>query len=557
MKKTKPEAMAGVLPRRGLLSQRKKETMLAVLLRNEEVFAQLVPQLHVRDVRSVSDAHAAVYRAALAFHQAHGCLPNKPQLKDQCQQLIDDFPVQLSHAECSAMEAFVDLVFDKKEWGKKDLASDATYAAFAIASFKQFREEVLAVELQSKFDGARVPVDLAGCIRNVLQKVDEVKSLDIGPAKPIFGPGWRQRQRAAVAPTGLSVFDSFTGGGLRKKESLLFMAPYGSCKTVISVMGLVEGAKLSQMMTNAPDNVEGHIYKSVLASYEMPLEELQERCLAYLARVPRSRLEEIGDMDDPEKGLRTGTELLPYEKKAFRRDLAKNVNIPTELQRVEAAEELLNKHAVFIDMTGGNADEPERGSGGVQELAAVLRAEQRHDPKLVFEYVWIDHLAAMIEQQLGAIEVMNLGESTRRYLIRQSALQITKLIAKRFDVPVVVLHQLSGDANSRGPVAKVHHTDGDECRTVGMPFDFAIVSGSPTEDNERLCVFDMSKHRRRPPRQRQIVRVRGDFNQITNVSNKYTVDYNTRRIVTVEEAESVVKPTHKKPKKNSVDGIMG
>src|SRR3954463_14134751 len=74
MKKKKPEGV----DRRATLDDTKKEEMLAVLIRNQKVYDQLVDQFLVKHARTLSDAHALVWEAVRDLtKQLDGKLPNR------------------------------------------------------------------------------------------------------------------------------------------------------------------------------------------------------------------------------------------------------------------------------------------------------------------------------------------------------------------------------------------------------------------------------------------------------------------------------------------------
>lgn len=557
MAKKKKVKRPGV-EKRGVLDARVKETMLAVICRNPVVLEQVYDMLPVEDVRVIDDGYSLVYRAVCDFYKKYSLMPEKAQLLDSVNQLIQDHPAQLSPMEVGSVESFIDLAYDAKEWGKKDLASDETYATVALKAFRDYRDELTALRLAEAIgSGRHVPVDLAGVLRGSLTEVDQHAILEARPVPKLFGDGWMKKNLEKPVSTGLPFFDVFLGGGYRKREVVLFMGPYGSCKTTVAVMGLCEGARIAQLMTEAAQQAgEGVHYVAVLASYEMPRSELHERCLAYLARIPRKRQAKISDL---ETQLRCGGELLEYEKKLYKRAISKGAVVPSERQRVDGAVALLNEHALFLDMTSTDPENPTQGCGGPRELATYLRAESKRSKKikLLFESVWVDHAAAMVCNAMGTDEFDFSNDTTRR-LIKYIPKQLGDWVAKAFECPVMLLHQLSGEANSRIPTADFHHTDSDECKSIGMFCDFCIQTGPQTQDGRQLCVFDCTKHRRQPPRQRQIVRVRGQFNEVVLVSDKYTVDGPARRIVTVEEYQSLTgeKPKKtKKPKKVTLSDI--
>jgi hypothetical protein len=538
---------------RGLLDVRKKATMMAVICRNPEVFEQVRPLLPLEDAETIGGCYAVVYKCVGDFYDEYFEMPGHTQLKDSAQQVIADNPDELTDDEVDRLDAFIDMIFDPEEWEGKDLATDPGFAKYARTTFAKFREERVAFRVSEQLlAGQRVSTTVADDLQDCLEAVQAAVSLRTGPAPVIFAEGWKSRERPHLVSTGLAALNEFVGGGLRRGELLLFMGPYGSMKTTVAVQGFVESAKLAQVMTESAANRDGpkvH-YKAVFVSYEMPLEEFQERILCCLARIPRRRHKQIASYATD---LRGGGEPYQYEVAIYAKQVAQGLAIQTEVERVRQAEVLLNNYAIFIDFSNADPNNP-AGTGGDRELAAVMKSEKhayqgvgdKKDYVLSYQSVWIDHLAAMIANQAGTDKI-DVTDDTTRKLLKMSPKHIGAWVAKKHEVPVIILHQLAGDANSRSATAVFHHTDADECKSVGMFVDFAVQTGPLTKDDRHLAVWQCTKHRREPNRQRQIVQLQGDYNRVVSVDHKYTIE--GARIVTWDESDSIMRPDQPKKKK--------
>ncbi len=347
-----------------------------------------------------------------------------------------------------------------------------------------------------------------------------------------FPAGWDKAPSLKVFSTGISVFDRFLGGGHKGGETCLFMGPYGSCKTTVAVMGLVEGARQAAALTAEPD-WDGREALSVIISYETPVEELRERCLSYAALIPRHRAERVISGGEGLDFLSTSDHLLAYEKRLFKAKLQAGEPVRGERERAEEAVELLNRHAAFLDMSGADPQQRGAGNGYVPEVVRALENELRRRKNACLRVVWVDYLGAMAKRHIEASE---RDYSDLRHLVSGGVLHLNAQVAMPFRCPVWVTHQLSGAVNARGPTAKMHHTDAAEAKNVAENASFAIVTGNVNDS--QLCVFDCTKHRRQPPRSQAVVRVDGRFNRVMDVSGKYVVDRSLRAILTKEEAES-------------------
>jgi hypothetical protein len=299
---------------------------------------------------------------------------------------------------------------------------------------------------------------------------------------------------------------------------------------------------------------------AVYASYETPIQEFRERCLAFSAQIPRDRLmamdhRGVGSLRGP------GDPPADYEKEEFAEKIASKLEFPSERERVLAAAATLNKYVLFLDMTGKTEERQGKGKGGVAELAADCQYELRERGARLY-VLWLDHAASMCEEEMIERE---LDPSQRRVLLRRIPKMLGTMIAGPMDAGVFVLQQLSGEANSRGSTAKLDHTDSDECKSFGMYLDFAITVTRP--NNDRIAIARCTKHRRTPPLPHRFVRVVGEYNRIDDVSDMYTMEGGGLGIVskaekgmvgTTDDLTAAYADTKPKKKKNtsSTDPVM-
>jgi len=424
----------------------------------------------------------------------------------------------LSDDELDEAEEFIEMAFKDALHGE-DLSTSATQGKLAIQSARRFLEDELSLKAQEAVhDGKTRPADLPAMLTAVSDEARMIACLDAPQAAVPFPTDWDKVAPVVLFPTGISVFDSFMGGGHRAGEVNLFFGPYASCKTIAAVMGLVEGARYAAAQTHE-DDWDGRKQLSVLISYETPPDELRARSLSFAANIPRSIIEKVFDgKNGGFEYLSTSGNLRDYEKELFKAQIQAGEPVLGERERAEKAIKILNDHALFLDMTGTDPNRPGAGNGYVGEIARSLEQELRRRKKTDVLVVWIDYLGAMVRRH---IEASDRDYGDMRHLLCGGVLQLGNQVAKRFKCPVWVNHQLSGQANSRAPTAMLDHTDAAEAKNVAENADFAIVTGKPTA--EQLCVFRCTKHRRQPPKPSAIVRIDGGYNRVVDVSSEYTL----------------------------------
>lgn len=529
MKKKKKKA-TGQPTHRSPVDADTREHMVAVLIRNPTAFQAVRDQLTSDKLSSVDVGLGLVWTVVRRLYDQHATLPAKGMLLAEIKQAVAEDQGSFED-EIDSVEKFVAFAFNKKIHGE-DLATSETQADWGITTARKFLEDQLSFKVRRTVnDHGKLPADLPVMLRTMTQEADDIASLQSKSTAVPFPTGWDKGQSHQLFPTGISVFDRFLGGGHKGGETYLFMGPYGTCKSTVAVMGLVEGARQAAALTAEAD-WDGREPLSVIVSYETPIEELRERCLSYGALIPRDRAEQVISEGEGLDYLSASDERLDYEHKLFKAKLQAGEQVKPERKRAEEIIELLNRHAVFIDMTGADPERRGAGNGYVPEVARSLDNELRQRKNAYILVVWLDYLGAMAKRH---IEAQERDYSDLRHLVSGGVLHLGAQVALPFECPVWVMHQFSGAANSRGPTAKMHHTDGAEAKNVAENASFAVVTGNLTEN--RLCVFDCTKHRRQPPRKQAVVRVDGLFNRIRDVSKKYAVDRDRREILSKKEME--------------------
>jgi len=543
--------------RRGMLSLLKKQLMFAVAVRNPTVFEFAHKVLKDADVAKMGEFYAVIWRCVRKCYKQTQQLPDAQILLTDVNNELIAYPTLLTEDEIDECEEFIKgYIFEPATWQDYDVTTSTMHAKEATKVVRQFKDELVAGDLSLLIRDGTVSNNLMQVLQDKVASIASAAEDSNALTDALFDDGWQHETQPKLESTGVSVLDEFIGGQTAG-ECYLFFGPFSSCKTTLAVQAFCVSVKAAHDRTvteNAAYEAAGSetrvLYKAVYATYETKKNEVRQRCLAFLADISRDRMLGVASVATMQDLRKTGElPLQKYEETLYAKEIAKGVDpasLMGEWERVEAAVELIRKHGIFLDMTSVGSEINPKGCGGMLELAARLKAQAALD-KCQITVVWIDHLAAMIDNMVGSDD--KFTDDNKRHILKRAPKQAVDFIGVPLGCPVWIVHQFSGSANERGPSAQFHHTDGDECKTVGMFADFCIVTGPATKDGNQFCVFDVTKYRRKPPNSRKIVKIEGEFNRIKNMSKLYCIQGAT--IMTLAEANGVAKDNEPEEDNNS------
>lgn len=546
--KTKADQL-DVPQRRQPLDPEKKREMMAVVVRNEAAYAAVHDLLTVPHVTRWSRGLGLVWDVVRKMHAQYGSLPAGDMLVAEIHDRIGANPDILAHEEREEVDEFLEYAWDGKEHGK-EVAKSKAHVAFAVNTCRLLLEEHVAFDARAELvntDG--VPTAISAIFDKHRVGLDQAQSLTEYQVDLPFPEGWDNQPNQQLTTTGVAALDGFTGGGLRGGEVLLFMAPYGSCKTTTACHGaanqLEHAAKL--VATGAArKNKAGKPMTPVVVFIftESDKAEYRHRLMSNMAKVPWKRLAQMSSLaalDDSDKaGALPDTK---YEKAAFKNDIANDCEWFPEQERVRKAALKANKHLMILDCTDSD-DSPFRiGAGGIAEIANVVRGIFRKRTDAYPIAFWLDHLSGLVDRMTDAMDTYD-DAVTRRLLTNAPRIAADKL-GKPFNAQVVLMHQLAGAVQNRSAVARFHHGDAEGSRSIGKYAVFAVNGGTVTDQG--MCLWTCSKHRREPPTKDKIVQIVGRFNQIRDRSGSYTIDPASRTIMKKSEIGSLSSVKGPKP----------
>lgn len=522
--------------RRAPVDAQKREEMMAVLVRNQAAFESVSDLLTVPEVRKFSGSMAVVWKTTRKFYKKYSELPTRSQLNAALHDYDTNNPDTLSGEDKEDIDDFVEYAFDDKEHGK-NLAKSKSACRVAVETCRRLLEEHVARGFQTALtEDGKLPTDLPAHLQATQTKLDLISSLSEVQISVPFPDGWDDRPDKVMISTGVPALDAFCGGGYMPGEVFLFMAPYGSCKTVTACHGVSQ-----QVLKAAADyadgktrtNAKGEPLKPVvvLIFTESNIDEYRNRILAHLGRVMWTRLgkmRRLSDLCDTKKPGSVTNET-EYELAEFASEIKDKLPWENEQERVKNAVAVCNEHLLIIDCTDSEDSPHKIGRGGIVEIANVMRSVFRSRPDIYPYAFWLDHVSGLVDRMADDIKD---EAHLRRILTNVPRLAGDKL-AKPFKAPVTLFHQLSGEANSRSVVAKFHHADAEGSKSIAKYANFAFVSG-PT-DAALLCQWECTKHRREPPLKTRIVRVLGLFNRLADETEDYGVEAGRRLIMKKSE----------------------
>jgi uncharacterized protein with HEPN domain len=514
-----------------MLDEARKEEMLAVLIRNQRAYEAVEHKLTVRAVRRIGEAHAQIWKQVRAFYARRKVLPPRGTLTANLHQALAETPSLLSDEERQTADEFLAWAWDDEDHGA-DLSTSDVHVQTAIETCQEFLLECAALDTRALLlQDDTVPVDLSAELEATRREVDQITSLTGVDVDLPFPDNWHRREGSMLRSTGVAAIDDLIGGGWKKPEVVLFLAVTGSCKTVLTCHGV--GQTILDCHADYRAAVRewaagGHRAPKpkrpvvVLIFTEGTKDDYRIRLLSYMARVPWKRLAVMRDLEDlsdkPPGAVKDrhnpnvpGTS---YELEEFREEIASG-KFRTERQRVERVVPIANQHLVLLDCTDSEDSPCAAGSGGIPEIAGVLRSYFRRHEDVYPVAFWLDHVSALADRMAEAG-----GDDVDRKLqsvIKRIPLQAVDRITKPFAAPMLMTHQFSGAQNEKSIAARFHHAQAEGSKSVGKYVDFAICA-TPT-DSSGISRFECTKHRREPPQHWITVQVVGQFNRLVRRHN--------------------------------------
>jgi len=504
------------IERREPLDQVKIEEMLAVVIRNRRAFDAVRELLEPKHFTKL-EGDGWVWKVMLDFFGRHRVLPPSGTLSAELHNTPE--VRNLDQNEREELDAFLDYAFDDASHGC-EIATSQVHEKVALETCRLFLQEVesAALQLKTVSDG-QYAKDLSTIIaehRAKLQQIETITGYD--PGDP-FPDDWLTKKAPPKSSTGVAVLNAFMGGW-QANDILLFMAMTGACKTTLAVHSTAAIA-----MNAALDFAEGNTRDGkrpvvVLVTLEDGADDCRKRIMANAARIPWSRLQDVSEGVAILSGKRTpgaahgtGRNETNYEREEF---AGVTAGFICERERVANAQAVLNQHLVIIDCTD---DERPLGAGGIPDVANAITAHFRKRDDCYPVAIWFDHVKMLFDRMATANPNLDRNSSA---VISRTLMQCRDMIVKKWNAPMGVLHQLSGEANGFSKHATPTHANGAGSKSIADYANFAVIASKRDED--MMCRFVCTKARRRPINKQRVVQIDSDFQRLHDRTDTHTVE---------------------------------
>lgn len=517
-------------PRRRIMSAQAKENMLAILIRNREAFFRVKDKLTVVRMQHWSAAYTALWKIVCAYYNKHQTMIPRDILLLECQALIDENTGEITGGEIDVVDAFIQFAFDPHSFDCDDITTSVPHRDWAVRSVVRFMQEGTASRVMDRVTTASGTINenLPLVLQQFHAESNEIEAINRPRVGLVFPDNWDTKHRHKLFKTNVATLDFFIDGQ-RAGEVIGVLGPSGTCKTTLAVQAVVRAAEQCAALAVTGGIHNGRKPVVFYITYETDRQEFGERCIACHAGITRNTLIAMASLQS-----------LPGPKDPIPKEdmdrYAKQIQAGAYLsqrQRVVMATKLINEYCVFIDFSAMDPESPMMegfGTGGIPEIDSFIAAETSERPLWPY-VVWLDHISGMIDMMEDG---PRMDDNTQMHrVIAKAPGQARRMIAKKYECPVWLIHQLSGLANTKRPGARMDHSEAEGSKLFGKYCDFSICISKP--DNRQYAVFEATKTRRTERRNSAVVWVEGAYNQLHDKSGVYTVDPVRRTILTKKE----------------------
>lgn len=395
--------------------------------------------------------------------------------------------------------------------------------AYCRAELTRFLTERHAIApLRAQLDRSRSGVlsDPTKVLRDAQISIDRIASVS-SPA-PLTDAFPRAQYRESVKhPTGIRFIDEVTAGGFEGRRVYGLFGPSGAFKTgtanqIAVGMAQAEMANYTLDRSRTPG-------LCIYAVYEGGSEEIQPRAVAAAADMPRQRVLDLfhgADAAGRPMGLSTAPGTHAYE-----RDERMNLS---EADRWNYAVQGLGTYRI-ADFSGSDpvTGKPNgSGVGYVEEITARVDRLQR-ETKLPVRLVVVDYAKLMVRRHMMA---RGLKMDHLRHYLSQMPDLIRKQIADPFDCSVLLVQQMTAQANRKAAGSALSHVDASEASDFGENLWYCFCVSAVDKHNNHTVQLTASKTRHTAGTGGIVMRINPNTTKLVT-DDSYTICPRTHRIV--------------------------
>ncbi len=513
------------------VSQAQLELIVAMYARDKSFFSTVRGQLTPEVLQKYGVHFAAVVDITDKHYEEYEKLPPKDIFTTELNSWVENFDGDIAEHQLESADRILSKFIALTKESRIENRSKV------IKYTKRLLEQVVQASVESLVSNKGVLAGLPELLQESIAKIERIHSIDSADINEPFPDDFDTMEVIKPISTGIDFLDTFMKGGHVGGEVYGFCAPYGVCKTTIACQLVVNAANYYQAQQNT-----GLIDKLPVAyyiAYEEELPLVRPRFLSYAANCHKDLIAE-GKWDKMSTMKKKNYK--PYEKTRYKSMFDRNMKVPGELERVKTAKDQLNKNMRVIDFSGHDRALYDLSGDMEQGIAKIIARHQQQAGNPGVAMVAIDYAGAAADRHC---QIHNKDPDRQlRHLLGRFPLRVSNSIAKKFDTPVWIFHQMDTKANSRKAGIVPAITDVSEAKNFMENCVYGFMVGTQTKDH--LAVMACVKQRRSEKREPVVIRIDGAFGRVLGTDGAYRIDrgriVSARDLHKVAEAAPVTRP---------------
>jgi hypothetical protein len=383
---------------------------------------------------------------------------------------------------------------------------------YAFETLKLFLEERAVADATAGLvaaAGSRVPLQYADELKGIVAIAGRIEAIGTSPFLVPMPEDW-EPEPLIYFPTGARWIDDRLGGQVA-----------GDVNGLIGMFGGGKTTAMTQIAVGTRRYFFNEALKSgkkpkvaLMVTYEEPGALIRPRVVSCAARISKTKLEEQTLADLTHTGKLDDYEIELYRDEAPDLDPG---TLPGEYERFMATRDMVNQTVRIVEMR-----EEGRGYGWVDELAAYID-RFRHEEDIEIGVVCIDYVNAMCRRYVDTLRNVRDKQYELRDRAQKTPFRVEELIARKFDCPVWLAQQFSGEANKKAPTAKIMLADASEARSFGENLVFCIGFGTTEPLTKVIQVTYVKSRRKGVQGSTSLVQLEGDLGRLVPADHRYEV----------------------------------